>query len=84
VPPGGPGYPGPPASTGTNGFAITSLIFGILGMVLFSVIFGIVALVQLRTRGQGGRGLAIGGLVASGCWVLGIAAVLTVDFLSNM
>jgi hypothetical protein len=67
--PGDPGRPAP-GSGGTSGFAIASLIFGILGGVLFSVIFGIVALVQIRKRGQTGRGLAITGLVLSGCWVL--------------
>ena len=81
--PGGPGYPGPPVATGTNGFAIASLILGILGGVLLSVIFGIIALGQLRKRPQGGRGLAIGGLVASGCWVLIIAAGVTVAIISG-
>ncbi|WP_412745378.1 DUF4190 domain-containing protein [Krasilnikovia sp. MM14-A1004] len=76
--PAGP-YPGlaAPPPAGTNGFAIASLILGLLGGVLLSVIFGIVALGQIRRRGQGGRGLAIGGLVASGCWVLLIAAGVT-------
>ncbi|PRY28242.1 putative regulator of septum formation [Pseudosporangium ferrugineum] len=76
---GGP-YPGPPPAgygqpaRGTNGFAIASLVLGLLGGILLSVIFGIVALVQIKRRGQGGRGLAIGGLVAAGCWLLVIVA----------
>jgi hypothetical protein len=80
---GAPGYPPPPGSGGTSGFAIASLIFGILGGVLFSVIFGIVALVQIRKRGQTGRGLAIAGLALSGCWVLLIAGGITAAIISD-
>lgn len=79
---GAPGYP-PPGGGGTSGFAIASLIFGILGGVLFSVIFGIVALFQIRKRGQTGRGLAITGLVLSGCWVLLIAGGITAAIISD-
>ena len=71
-----PAYPGHSVSrpaTGTNGFAIASMILGILGCVpggvLPSVIFGFVALRQIRRTGERGRGLAITGLVASGAWV---------------
>jgi len=80
--PGDPGHPAP-GSGGTSGFAIASLIFGILGGILFSVIFGIVALVQIRKRGQTGRGLAITGLVLSGCWVLLIIVGVTAAILSD-
>jgi hypothetical protein len=80
--PGAPGYP-PPGSGGTSGFAIASLIFGILGGVLLSVIFGIVALVQIRKRGQTGRGMAIAGLTLSGCWVLLIIVGVTAGLLSD-
>ncbi|MFB9237203.1 septum formation family protein [Plantactinospora siamensis] len=62
-----PAQPAPPA--GTNGFAIASLVFGILGGILLAVIFGIIALVQIRRRGQRGKSLAIGGLVWAGCWL---------------
>jgi hypothetical protein len=81
-PPGAPAYPAP-GSGGTSGFAIASLIFGILGGLLFSVVFGIVALVQIRKRGQTGRGLAIAGLALSGCWVLLIAAGVTAAIISD-
>jgi hypothetical protein len=80
--PDAPGYP-PPGSGGTSGFAIASLIFGILGGVLFSVVFGIVALVQIRKRGQTGRGLAIAGLAISACWVLVIIGGVTAALLSD-
>jgi hypothetical protein len=80
----GLGYPPPPpARGGTNGFAIASLIFGILGGVLFGIIFGIVALAQIRKRGQGGRGLAITGLVASGFWVLLLVVGITFAIVSG-
>ncbi|WP_164842355.1 DUF4190 domain-containing protein [Actinoplanes solisilvae] len=62
--------PPPPPATGTNGFAIAALILGILGGGLLGIIFGIVALVQIKKRPQGGRGLAIAGLVISGVWLL--------------
>ena len=53
----------------TNWWAVVSLITGVIGMVLLSVIFGIVGLNRAK-YGQGGRGLAIAGLVLSGLWVL--------------
>ena len=63
-----PGVPQKPSST--NGFAVASLIFGILGGALLSIIFGIVALRQIPRRAQRGRGLAIAGLVLSSVWIL--------------
>lgn len=60
----------PPQQQGTNGFAIASLIFGILGGILFAVIFGIVALTQIPKRNQKGKGMAVAGLVLSGVWLL--------------
>ncbi|MFD0745298.1 DUF4190 domain-containing protein [Phytohabitans flavus] len=64
----------PPPRQGTNGFAIASLIFGVLGGILLSVIFGIVALSQVKRKNQGGKGLAIGGLALSGVWLLAIVS----------
>src|SRR5215831_2024091 len=65
-----PGYIAPPPPRRpTNGFAIASLIFGILGGVVLSVIFGLVALSQIRRRQQSGRGLAIAGLALSGACI---------------
>jgi len=37
---------------------------------LFSVICGIIALTKTKDGRQGGRGLAIAGLVISGLWVV--------------
>lgn len=64
-----PAYAGPQKS-GTNGFAIAALVFGIIGGCLLGIIFGIIALVQTSRTGQKGRGLAIAGIVLSGVWVL--------------
>lgn len=47
----------------TNGFAIASLIASLLGLGIIGVILGHVALGQIRRSGDGGRALAIGGLV---------------------
>ncbi|ULE34277.1 septum formation family protein [Mycobacterium sp. IDR2000157661] len=73
---GGPGYYGqPPAQNKTNWWAIVSLIFGLIGGVLISVVCGIVGLKKAKD-GQGGRGLAIAGLVLSALWTLAIIAIL--------
>ena len=82
-----PAYQPPPPS-GTNGFAIASLVFGIIGGILFGLIFGIIALVQTKKTGQKGRGLAIAGLALTGAWIalLGIvivAAIITGDDNAN-
>jgi len=65
-----------PTKPSTNGFAIASLILGILGIFLLSVIFGIIALNQTKGGRQGGRGMAIAGLIISGAWVLVFAAIV--------
>ncbi|MGG5258261.1 septum formation family protein [Phycicoccus avicenniae] len=70
----GPSTPDGRHQPGTNGFAIASLVLGMIGGVLLSVVFGCVALGQVRRSGQAGRGLAIAGLVLSGLWVVGILA----------
>jgi hypothetical protein len=71
-----------PAQVRTNRFAITALCCGIgqfiLGLAIVlnilgaipAIIFGSIALRQIRLRGEGGRGLAIAGLV------LGILGVI--------
>lgn len=72
--PYGQAYP-PPRPAGTNWWAVVSLIFGVLGGILVSVVCGIVGLNKAK-QGQGGRGMAIAGLVLSAVWVLiGIAVV---------
>jgi hypothetical protein len=68
-------YAPPPPAPKTNWWAVVSVITGAIGMVLLSVIFGLVGLNRAK-YGQGGRGLAIAGLVLSGLWVLGAAVVV--------
>lgn len=80
VPPPPPATPPPPAQPGgggaaasTNGFAVASLVLGILGIVtcgytffiapLLAVIFGAIAKRQIAERGQGGQGLAQWGFI---------------------
>jgi Septum formation len=72
-------YPPQPPPRSTNGFAIASLILGIIGGVLLSVIFGIIALIQTKGGRQAGRGMAIAGLVISGAWILvGVVVVVLI------
>jgi hypothetical protein len=77
-----PYYGQPPQAQTTSGFAVASLILGLLGGVLFSVIFGIIALGKTKPGGQRGRGMAIAGLVLSGVWVAIIAAAIVFAALS--
>ena len=73
-PPGQPygAYPPAPAvsgygyqqASGTNGLAIASLVLSFF-CSLAGLICGIIALNQIKRTGQGGRGLAIAGIVIS-------------------
>ncbi|OBK81387.1 septum formation family protein [Mycobacterium sp. 1164985.4] len=75
-----PSYYPPPQQRSTNWWAVISLIFGLLGGVLVSVVCGVVGLRKAR-EGQGGRGMAIAGLVLSALWVVGLVVGLLVYFL---
>jgi hypothetical protein len=81
-PPYGQGYtPQPyPEPRKTSPWAIAALILGIVGAILFSVICGIVALSKTKDGREGGRGLAIAGLVLSALWAVGIAVLVAVVF----
>lgn len=64
---GGYGYPAPPAN---NGLAVASLVLGIAGLIIIPIIGSIAGIVtghiarkQIRERGEGGDGMAVGGLV---------------------
>ncbi|HWE55983.1 MAG TPA: DUF4190 domain-containing protein [Acidimicrobiales bacterium] len=83
-PPGGyPPHPGGywpggyPQTRATNGLAIASMVCGILWLAwlgsLLAVIFGHVSLHQIKRSGQGGRGMAIAGLILG---YLGIAVFI--------
>jgi Domain of unknown function (DUF4190) len=77
---GQPYYGGPPPQQRTtNGFAITSMVLGILwiwwiGSIL-ALIFGYIARKQIRQNNQSGDGMAIAGIVLG--WIgVGIFAVV--------
>ena len=70
-----------PASPPNNPLAVASLVLGIVGLVLIpflgsiaGVVTGHIARKQIRERGEGGDGLAVGGLVTGylgvGLWLL--------------
>ena len=102
-PPPGPPVPPPPPSgpamsggamqgAKTNGFAIASLVLGILGLVscgftfsiapLLALIFGAVGMKQIRVRNEAGRGLAVAGLVMG---IVGLVlTVLAILFLAGV
>ncbi|TDC53579.1 DUF4190 domain-containing protein [Jiangella ureilytica] len=59
-----------PRKPGTNGLAVAALVLGIVAIFPLAIVFGIIALVQTSRTGQSGRGLAVGGLVAAGFWLV--------------
>ncbi|MFD7132684.1 DUF4190 domain-containing protein [Streptomyces sp. NPDC059894] len=79
---GGPPYPGWGQgylpfnrSAPVNGVAIAALVLGVLCFLpAVGLVLGIVALVQIRRRGERGKGMAIGGAVLSS---LGLALWVT-------
>lgn len=84
APAGQPGtwYGGWQAPRKTNALAIAALVTGIVGLFPVAIGLGIAALVQIRRRGDVGTGLAVGGLVASGIWML-IGALIAVAVMSG-
>ena len=77
-----PEPPPPAAPKGTSGLAIASLICGIVGCVpgagIAAVVMGHMALGRIKTSGQGGRGMAIAGLILGYLSIVGwIITILT-------
>jgi len=74
----------PPAAAGTSGLAIASLICGILGCIpgagIAAAVMGHMALGRIKLSGQGGRGMAIIGLVLGYLSIVGwiIAIIVTI------
>lgn len=72
-----------PPTRVTNGLAVATLVLGITTPCtspLLAVIVGIISLRQIKRRGERGRGLAIGGLVAVRLWfaAAGVAIAMSV------
>lgn len=68
---------------GTDGFAIASLVTGLLGLGVVAVVLGIVALHRIRSSQQDGTGLAIAGIVLGGLGIVAfvvLAALLVAAF----
>ncbi len=69
----------PPAPPQTNGKSIAALVLGILSVIIpyvgfilgiLAIIFGKLSLNEVKRRGDGGKGLAVAGLV---CGIIGTA-----------
>ena len=77
-----PGYAQAPSAAPTNTMAIVSMISSIIGWFAFGslcivgVILGHISLKQLKTSGEGGRGMALTGLIMGyigiAGWVIGL------------
>lgn len=67
----------PPQPRPTNGWAIASLVCGIIGCLVITpvlaVITGIIGLG--KSRRQGGRGLAVTGIILGILWIIGFVGV---------
>jgi hypothetical protein len=84
LPQGSPyGYTYAPPASKTNGLAIASLVCGIVNVYfitsILAIIFGFVALNQIKASGgqQGGRGLAVAGIICAFSWI-GLVALIVV------
>lgn len=76
-----PAPPPPPRSPALNGFALASLLVGLLCFPPLGAVFAIVALVQIAKKGERGTALAVCGLVVS--LVMSVALVLAVPFVGR-
>jgi hypothetical protein len=62
------GYPAPPAPPQKNGFAVTALIFGIIGGIPLAIGFGIAGLVRAGKVGKG-KAMSWIGIVLAILWL---------------
>jgi hypothetical protein len=69
------GYQQSMQSQKTNGFAIASLICSLLCVSLLGIIFGHVGLSQINRNREGGRGLAVAGLILG---YIGLVATIAI------
>jgi hypothetical protein len=68
----------PPARAPIDGFAVASLISGILALIPLAVTFGPIALSRIARTGARGRALAITGLALGGTWAVAVAIAVAV------
>lgn len=68
----------PPARPPIDGFAVASLISGILALIPLAVTFGPIALSRIARTGARGRALAITGLALGGTWAVAAAIAVAV------
>ena len=90
----GGGYPPPPAgypvaapAAGTNGLAIASLVCSVVGVLcgigsIAGIVLGIIALNQIKQTGQGGRGLALAGIIV-GAVLLALGVIGYIVYFSS-
>ena len=75
--------PAPPRPRVRNGNATVALTFGFLAcfpvFAVVAIVFGIMALVQIRSKGQVGRGRAIVGLCLATAWLVGLGSYYVID-----
>ncbi|HUU93661.1 MAG TPA: DUF4190 domain-containing protein [Phycisphaerae bacterium] len=78
----------PPATAATNGLAIASLICGIAGCIpgagIAAAIMGHMALGRIKISGQGGRGMAIVGLILGYLSIVGWIIVIIATIAGTM
>ncbi|MGW0362285.1 DUF4190 domain-containing protein [Streptomyces sp. NPDC002990] len=79
------GPPVQPREPALNGFALASLLVGLLCLPPLGIVFGVVALVQIAKKRERGRALAIVGLAVSvaATAVLALTAQRVVDVVGN-
>ena len=63
--------------------AIAAFVLGLVGVAILGIVFGIVALRRIARTRQGGKGLAIAGIVLSVAWVAIIVVVIVVGSLGT-
>jgi hypothetical protein len=66
-----------------DGYAITSLVFGILGGFIFAIGFGIAALRRIARGSRRGRPLALAGIGLAALWMLVLALAAVVLFVNH-
>jgi hypothetical protein len=84
--PSGPPYgqPGwaPAQQPGTNGLAIAALVLGILPIfgvgAMMAIVFGVIARGQIARSGQGGKGMAIAGIILGSLWIVVVVVIIIV------